>query len=97
MVAGKDVPDRALLERITGEDLSACEVQVFTFRVTLDDALFLKRPEAKPEVASGKTMRIGLMVDDNDQHGTDLQHTLSWPATYGTFVSPEFSALGTFE
>ena len=33
----------------------------------------------------GQTFRLGVLINDNDDPGTDVQNYLVWPATYGNF------------
>ena len=94
-----DVEERKLIENLYNVDLSKCKVIVTEFMIPLDDESFTidGKVEQKPVATPGSTMRVGVLVDDNDLPGADLQKYEVWPATYGTFSGPEMSALATFE
>ena len=40
---------------------------------------------------------LGLMIDDNDVPGADVQDLMVFPASYGTFDDKERGALAVFE
>ncbi len=54
-----------------------------------------KKPS--PASSSGSTIWLGVMLDDNDVPGGDVQKYEVWPSTYGTFTSKENGAIATFE
>ncbi len=45
----------------------------------------------------GQTFRLGFLINDNDEPGSDIQHYLVWPATYSNFGPVEDGALAVLE
>ncbi len=101
----EDVEERKLIENIYGIDLSASPVIVYEFKLPMQqvynkDQIFNKDaglPENLVEMKSGASIRIGFMIDDSDQPGADVQKTISWPATYGTWAPLELHAEAVLE
>jgi hypothetical protein len=91
-----DVEERKLIESIYGVDLAESKAIVTEFMLPMEKA-FEGDPKAGPTGKSGDTMWIGLMLDDNDVPGSDVQDLLVYPATYGTFALKERGCLATFE
>ena len=91
-----DVEERKLIESIYGVDLTQSKVIVTEFKLSMEMA-FTGDPKAGPTGKSGDTMWIGIMLDDNDVPGSDVQDLLVYPATYGTFALKERGCLATFE
>jgi len=80
-----DVPERRLLEAATGVDLSQSKVLVIEF--TLGKAALADLPaDRMVNFEPGKTFLLGVMVNDNDQPGSDIMGAMSgWPTLYGAF------------
>lgn len=93
----ESVPERKLIEALYNIDLSKSKVIVTEFKLPLDAGGYEGAEKDLPTTKSGDTMRIGLMIDDNDVPGGDVQDYELFPATYGTFNGPETGALATFE
>ncbi len=91
-----EVEERTLVESIYGVDLSDSPVIVTEFKLPMAKA-FEGDPKAGPAGKSGDTMWIGIMLDDNDEPGSDTQNLLVYPATYNTFALKERGCLATFE
>ncbi len=91
-----EVAERKLIESIYGVDLSKSKVIVTEFKLPLAK-VFEGNPKALPTTKSGDTMWFGIMLDDNDVPGSDVQDLLVYPATYGTFALKERGCLATFE
>ncbi len=94
----ENVPERKLIEALYNVDLSKSKVIVTEFKLPLDATGAYEGAEADaPKVQSGESIRIGLMIDDNDVPGGDVQDFEVFPATYNTFSGPETGALAIFE
>jgi hypothetical protein len=92
------VDERKYIEAIYGVDLSHSKVIVTEFKLPLTAEVGLAGDPAQlKEVAPGKSFWIGFLINDNDTPGGDVQKTLVWPPTYGTFNVKESGALATFE
>jgi hypothetical protein len=91
-----EVEERKLIESIYGVDLTQSKVIVTEFKLSLETA-YTGKPTEVPSTKSGDTMWIGIMLDDNDVPGSDVQDLLVYPATYGTFALKERGCLATFE
>lgn len=94
-----DIPERKLIENLYNVDLSHSKVIVTEFKIPLDEETYAFKDGkvAVPSTTPGSTVRIGVLLDDNDLPGADLQKYEVWPATYNTFSGPEMCALATFE
>ena len=93
----RDVPERLLIESVYGVDLSKCRVIVTEFKLPIDATTYRGSPESLIPMKPGQTFRLGLLINDNDEPGTDLQHYLVWPATYSNFGPVEDGALAVLE
>ena len=93
----KTVTERKLIEDIYGIDMSDCKVQIFETRIPMDETTFKGREKYKVELVPGTPFRIGLMIDDNDKPGTDVQNCLVFPVTYGTFSPKDTAAIAVLE
>jgi hypothetical protein len=91
------VSERQLLEDIFGLDMRGSKVQLFETKIPLDDKTYAGRPEAKFELKPGAEFWLGILIDDNDDPGTDLQSFLLWPATFGTFSAKDTAARAIFD
>ena len=91
-----EVEERKLIESIYGVDLAKSKIIVTEFKLPMAKA-FEGDPKSGPTGKSGDTMWIGIMLDDNDVPGSDVQDLLVYPATYGTFALKERGCLATFE
>ncbi len=96
------VEERRLIEEVYGTDLASARVMIMELKLPLDAKTYDGKdpggqPTVAPEVKPGASFRLGLLIDDNDQPGGDVQEYLIWPSTYGTFSPPEAGALATFE
>ncbi len=92
-----DVPERKIIEALYNVDLAKSKVIVTEFKFPLDATTYAGIEKNIPTTKSGDTVRIGLMIDDNDVPGGDVQDFEVFPATYNTFSGPETGALATFE
>ena len=95
--SAKGVPERSIIEGFYGVDLAKSKVVITEYMLPIDDITYKGDPKAKFEVAPGKSVWIGFMIDDNDVPGADYQNFCFWPATYSTFAEKEVSAYCTFE
>jgi Right handed beta helix region len=91
------VPERALIESVYGVDLARCRVIVTEFKLPIDATTYQGSPESLFPMKPGQTFRLGFLINDNDEPGTDLQHYLVWPATYSNFGPVEDGALAVLE
>ena len=93
-----DVPERQLIEDIYGEDLKDCQVIIYEAKLPITpEGAYVGDPKAVFSLEPGKSFWIGIMIDDNDDPGTDQQNYLLWPATYGTFNQKEDGAIAVIE
>ena len=95
--SARDVSERKIIEGVYGIDMSACKVIITELKIPIDAASFTPQPDWVFPVAPGKSAWIGFLIDDNDEPGSDIQHFMFWPATYGTFQPKEDSALAIFD
>lgn len=93
----RDLPEMLLIEHLTGADLSACKAIITTLKVPIDARTYAGKTQAVFSLSPGSTARLGIMIDDNDEPGTDQQRTLAWPATFSTFAPKEAGGLLLFE
>lgn len=93
----KNVEERKLLESIYGQDMSDCKVIVTEFKLPIDKETYKGDEAAIFPVKSGAGVWIGFAICDNDIPGADLQKTVVWPVTYGTFNVKEEGAWAVFE
>ena len=93
----RDVPERSLIESVYGVDLSKCRVIVTEFKLPIDATTYRGSPESLFPMKPGQTFRLGFLINDNDEPGTDLQHYLVWPAIYSNFGPVEDGALAVLE
>ena len=90
-------PERKLIENLYGIDMSGCKVLVLEFKIPLDADTYENDVKAVPASTSGSSIWLGMLIDDNDIKGGDVQNYELWPSTYGTFSGKEAGAIGTFE
>ena len=93
----KAVTERTALEALYGKDLSNAKVIVTEFKIPLDKTTYQEVEGDVPQLGSGKTLRIGFFVDDNDTPYTDVQRLINWPATFSMFGSLEDAARAVLE
>ena len=92
------IEERHLLETLYGIDLSTSPAIVTEFRLPLTAAVALDGdPSQIPSIKLGSQFYLGVMINDNDIVGGDVQKYLVWPATYGTFGVKTQGALATLE
>ncbi len=93
----KTIEDRKLIEAAYGIDMSACKVMLVEFVVPRSAMTPMELPGSEVQFASGKTFRLGFMIDDNDLPGSDSWQNIVWPVTFGIFEREEKSATAVFE
>jgi hypothetical protein len=93
----KDIEERSLIENAYGADLSKCKTIIYEFKIPINKETWQGGENTLFPVAAGKSFWLGFMIDDNDVAGTDVQRTLVWPASYGTFNDKTTGAVATFE
>ena len=93
----KDVTERGLIESVFGVDLSACRVIVSEMKLPITAQTYEGSPESLFPFQSGQSFRIGFLINDNDDPGSDVQNYLVWPASYGNFNPVEDSAIAVLE
>jgi hypothetical protein len=93
----RDVPERSLIESIYGVDLSASPVVITEFKLQIDDSTYRDSTKDVISLKPGQTFRLGILINDNDNPGTDVQNFLVWPATYGNFNPVDDSAIAVLE
>ncbi len=93
----KDVSERTLIESVFGLDLSACRVIVSEVKLPINAQTYQGSPESLVSLQPGQTFRIGFLINDNDDPGSDVQNYLVWPASYGNFNPVEDSAIAELE
>jgi hypothetical protein len=91
------VTERKFIEDVYGVDLSKSKVIVTEFKLPLNDDTYEGDVKAKPSMATGANIWLGVFVNDNDMPGGDIQNYIAWPSTYGPFNSVDAGALATFE
>src|ERR1019366_9787767 len=66
-------PERKLIENLYGVDMSACKVMVVEFKIPLNADTYESDVKAVPASTSGSSIWLGMMIDDNDVPGGDVQ------------------------
>ena len=90
--------ERHLLESLYGIDLAKSPAIVTEFCLPLNGKVALEGdPGQIPSMKSGSQFYLGVMINDNDIIGGDVQKYLVWPATYGTFGMKTQGARATLE
>ena len=92
-----DVPERSLIETIYGIDLARSPVVVTEFKLPIDANTYKGDPGALFPLKPGQSFRFGMLINDNDEPGTDIQNYLVWPATYGNFNPVDDSAIAVLD
>jgi hypothetical protein len=93
----RDLPERALVETVTGDDLSKARAILYEFRVPVDERAYEGSRESVFPVGPGQGFWFGVMLSDNDTPGADVQDFAVWPAGFGTFEPKERGAWAEFE
>ncbi len=81
----RDVPERRLIESIYGVDMASSPVIVTECKLPIDATTYQGAVKDLFPLKPGQTFRLGVLINDNDDPGTDVQNYLVWPATYGNF------------
>ena len=81
----RDVPERRLIESIYGVDMADSPVIVTECKLPIDATTYKDAVKDLFPLKPGQTFRLGVLINDNDDPGTDVQNYLVWPATYGNF------------
>ena len=80
-----DVPERRLIEAVTGADMRNCKVMIIEFKLGKEALAGLPADRAVV-FEPGKTFLFGVMVNDNDLPGSDIMGAMvGWPVMYGAF------------
>jgi hypothetical protein len=93
----RDLPERALVESATGEDLSTARAVLYEFRLPVDARAYEGATDAIFPVGPGRGFWLGVMLSDNDTPGADVQDFAVWPPSFGTFEPKERGAWAEFE
>ena len=88
--------DRKMIEASYGVDMSTSKAAIIEFKLT-KAALDGMMGNWKVEFASGKSVLLGIMINDNDTPGSDTLNPITWPVTYGTFERQEKHAVAVLE
>ncbi len=92
----RDLPERALMESATGEDLSKARAIYYEFRLPVDERAYEGSTQSIFPVAPGKGFWFGVMASDNDTPGADVQDYAVWPPSFGSFEVKERGAWAVF-
>ena len=93
----RSVPERELIESVYGVEMADCRVIVTEFKLPIDERTYKDSLKELFPLKPGQAFRIGFLINDNDDPGTDVQNYLVWPATYGTFNPVEDGAIAVLE
>jgi hypothetical protein len=93
----RDVPERRLIESIYGVDLAGSPVIVTECKLPIAPATYKDAVKDLFPLKPGQTFRLGFLINDNDNPGTDVQNYLVWPATYGNFNPVDDMAIAVLE
>jgi hypothetical protein len=93
----RDVPERRLIESIYGVDLAGSPVIVTECKLPIDPATYKDAVKDLFPLKPGQTFRLGFLINDNDNPGTDVRNYLVWPATYGNFNPVDDMAIAVLE
>ncbi len=84
----RDVPERDLIEGVYGLDMSGSRVNVIEFKLPIDAVTYKDSEKEWKEITPwgpGREFWLGLLINDNDEPGTDVQDFLVWPPSYNNF------------
>ena len=93
----RDVPERRLIESIYGVDMADSPVIVTECKLPIDATTYKDAVKDLFPLKPGQTFRLGFLINDNDNPGTDVQNYLVWPATYGNFNPIDDTAIAVLE
>jgi hypothetical protein len=93
----RDVPERRLIESIYGVDMAESPVIVTECKLPIDATTYKDSVQDLFPLKPGQTFRLGVLINDNDDPGTDVQNYLVWPATYGNFNPVDDMAIAVLE
>jgi hypothetical protein len=93
----RDVPERRLIESIYGVDMARSPVIVTECKLPIDATSYKDSVKDLFPLKPGQTFRLGVLINDNDNPGTDVQNYLVWPATYGNFNPVDDMAIAVLE
>jgi parallel beta-helix repeat protein len=93
----RDVPERALIEAISGADLAGSRVIATELKLPIDETTYQGASRDLFPLRSGQSFGVGFLIFDADDPGSSAPDVLSWPATYDTFNSVDDCALAVLE
>ena len=93
----RDVPERRLIEAISGVDMADSPVIVTECKLPIDAVTYQDAVKDLFPLESGRTFRLGILIDDNDVPGTDVHDSLAWPATFGNTRPIDDGAIAVLE
>ena len=93
----RDVPEREMLERLYGEDLSKAKVIVTEFKIPIDKETYVGAEKDVFPLGPGKGFWFTIFVDDSDSPYTDQQELINWPVGGGMFNPKEDGAYAVCE
>jgi hypothetical protein len=93
----RDVPERRLIESIYGVDMAGSPVIVTECKLPIDAITYRDAVKDLFPLKPGQAFRLGFLINDNDDPGTDVQNYLVWPATYGNFNPIDDTAIAVLE
>jgi hypothetical protein len=93
----RGVPERRLIESIYGVDMAKSPVIVAECKLPIDAATYRDSLAELFPLKPGQAFRLGVVVNDNDQPGSDVHNYLVWPATYGNFNPVDDMAIAVLE
>jgi hypothetical protein len=91
------IPERALVESATGQDLRKAGMTVYEFRLPIDKRTCQAFEKAIFPVDPGMGFWLGIILRDNDILGADLRDYEVCPPSFGTFETKDKGAWAVFE
>jgi hypothetical protein len=93
----RTIADRKLIEAAYGIDMSGCKVLLMEFVIPQSAMQPMEQKNMEVEFVSGKSFRLGFLLDDNDLPGSESFQNITWPVTFGIFERSEKSAEAVLE
>ena len=88
----KGLPERALIESLYGTDLSESPCYVMECKLPLNEDSYVGDVGTIPRLGPGRHFMFGVMLNDNDVGGTDVQKYEVWPGTWNMFAPTDAGA-----
>jgi hypothetical protein len=96
----REVTERELIETAYDVDMSRAKVLVIEFKLPIDAVTYKDSPKELKDITPwgpGREFWFGMLINDNDAPGTNMQGFLLWPPSYNNFTAKEEGARAVLE